>query len=88
MVFSPATVSGVKLVRWRLLSHRVPETLEQAEALIDWGRVRWEIEWQAVHMLNKKPPPKTAPSRNAVVRLIASLGGCDDHIISMHARGL
>ena len=32
-------------------------------------------EWQAAYILNKKPVPKTAPQLNAVVRLIARLGG-------------
>ena len=32
-------------------------------------------EWQAAYVLNKKKPPKTPPSLNAVVRLIAQLGG-------------
>ena len=32
-------------------------------------------EWQAAYILNKKPVPKTVPQLNAVVRLIARLGG-------------
>jgi IS4 transposase len=36
--------AGVKPVVWRLLSNRDVQTLEQAVELIDWYRVRWEIE--------------------------------------------
>ena len=32
-------------------------------------------EWQAAHILNKKPVPKKVPTLNTVVRLIAQLGG-------------
>lgn len=32
-------------------------------------------EWRAAYILNKKRPPKETPSLNAVVRLIAQLGG-------------
>lgn len=32
-------------------------------------------EWRAAYILNKKRPPKEMPSLNAVVRLIAQLGG-------------
>ncbi len=32
-------------------------------------------EWKAAYILNKKPVPKTVPQLNAVVRLIARLGG-------------
>jgi hypothetical protein len=39
-----APPSGVKAVVWRLLSNRDVQTLEQAVELIDWYRVRWEIE--------------------------------------------
>jgi hypothetical protein len=35
---------GVKPVVWRLLSNRIIETLEQAVELVDWYRMRWEIE--------------------------------------------
>ena len=36
--------AGVKPVLWRLLTNRQASTLEQACALIDWYRARWEIE--------------------------------------------
>ena len=36
--------AGVKAVQWRLLTNRLVQTLEQAAELIDWYRVRWEIE--------------------------------------------
>ena len=36
--------AGVKPVEWRLLTNRAANTLEQATQLIDWYRVRWEIE--------------------------------------------
>ena len=32
-------------------------------------------EWRAAFILNKKPPPKTVPTANTVIRLIAKLGG-------------
>lgn len=32
-------------------------------------------EWQATYVLNKKQPPKEVPALNAVVRLVAQLGG-------------
>lgn len=32
-------------------------------------------EWQAAYILNKKRPPDVAPSLNAVVRMVAMLGG-------------
>lgn len=36
--------AGVKPVVWRLLSNRQATTLEQAVELVEWYRVRWEIE--------------------------------------------
>ncbi len=36
--------AGVKPVEWRLLSNRAVEDLETAVELIEWYRVRWEIE--------------------------------------------
>ena len=36
--------AGVKPVLWRLLTNRQASTLEQACALNDWYRARWEIE--------------------------------------------
>jgi hypothetical protein len=35
---------GVKPIEWRLLSNREASTLQEAVELIDWYRVRWEIE--------------------------------------------
>ncbi|TAN51985.1 MAG: IS4 family transposase, partial [Methylococcaceae bacterium] len=32
-------------------------------------------EWQAAFILNKRKPPKTPPTLNEVVRLVAMLGG-------------
>ena len=32
-------------------------------------------EWRAAFILNKNPPPKTVPTANTVIRLIAKLGG-------------
>ena len=32
-------------------------------------------EWEAAYILNKKKPPRQAPRLNAVIRLIARLGG-------------
>jgi hypothetical protein len=39
-----APPSGAKAVEWRLLTNRAVDTLAQAVELIDWYRVRWEIE--------------------------------------------
>ena len=36
--------AGVKPVVWQLLSNRVASTLKEASELIDWYRMRWEIE--------------------------------------------
>lgn len=36
--------AGAKPVIWRLLSNRAVSTLDEAVELIDWYRVRWEIE--------------------------------------------
>ena len=35
---------GVTPIEWRLLTNRSADTLEEAAELIDWYRVRWEIE--------------------------------------------
>lgn len=35
---------GVKLVEWRLLTNRNPETFDAVVELIEWYRCRWEIE--------------------------------------------
>ena len=60
------------VVAWRInrlmrLGRSLPEL--PAELLFE------KDEWQAAYILNKKPVPKTAPQLNAVVRLIARLGG-------------
>jgi len=39
-----APPAGSKAVVWRLLSNRPVQTLREAVQLIDWYRVRWEIE--------------------------------------------
>jgi len=127
--------AGSKPVVWRLLSNRPVHTLQDAVQLIDWYRMRWEIEvfflilkegcrvealqlghidrietalalymivawrinramrlsrtqpqvlahvlfedqeWRTAYLLNKKKPPKNVPPLNAVVRLVAQLGG-------------
>jgi hypothetical protein len=36
--------AGARPVVWRLLSNRTVDTLEQAVELVDWYRIRWEIE--------------------------------------------
>ena len=60
------------VVAWRInrlmrLGHSLPEL--PADLLFE------QDEWQAAYILNKKPVPKTLPKLNAVVRLIARLGG-------------
>ena len=60
------------VVAWRInrlmrLGRNLPEL--PADLLFD------KDEWQGAYVLNKKKPPKTVPSLNTVVRLIAGLGG-------------
>lgn len=60
------------LIAWRInrlmrLGRQLPEL--PAELLFE------DIEWQAAFILNRKKPPKSPPSLNTVVRLIAQLGG-------------
>jgi len=60
------------IVAWRInramrLSRSQPQAL--AHVLFE------EKEWRTAYILNKKKPPKKVPPLNAVVRLIAQLGG-------------
>ena len=60
------------VVAWRInrlmrLGRQLPDL--PADLLFD------DDEWQAAFILNRKKPPKETPPLNAVVRLVAQLGG-------------
>jgi len=60
------------IIAWRInrlmrLGRQLPEL--PAELFFE------DIEWQAAFILTRQKPPKTAPTLNTVVRLVARLGG-------------
>lgn len=60
------------VVAWRVARlMRLGRTCPDLDAALMFDR----DEWQAAFILNKKPPPATAPTLNEVIRLIAMLGG-------------
>lgn len=60
------------VVAWRIARlMRLGRTCPDLEAALLFER----DEWQAAYILNRKKAPKTTPSLNEVVRLVAKLGG-------------
>ena len=60
------------VVAWRIARlMRLGRTCPELEAELLFDR----DEWEAAYILMKKRPPKKPPHLNAVVRLIAMLGG-------------
>ena len=60
------------VVAWRIARlMRLGRTCPELDAALLFDR----DEWEAAYILMKKPPPKKPPQLNAVVRLIAMLGG-------------
>ena len=60
------------IVAWRIARlMRLGRTCPDLEAALLFERE----EWEAAYVLNKKKPPREVPRLNAVIRLIAQLGG-------------
>ncbi|RNE89883.1 IS4 family transposase [Marichromatium sp. AB31] len=60
------------IIAWRITRlMRLGRTLPELDAELLFDRQ----EWQAAYILNRKKPPKRAPTLNTVIRLIATLGG-------------